>query len=84
MTEPFRCKKAEDKTMTCRHFKRFAQALVAFRRSDGAMLTADQFTALIDQIALACGDFNPKFDYDEFFIASHDGVWTAPQEAQNA
>lgn len=52
--------------MTRQHMNRIALALRAFRASDGAGLTDDQYGGLIDQLALACSEFHPAFDYARF------------------
>lgn len=52
--------------MTKRHFNRLALALRAYRASDGASLTTDQFDALIGQVALACDELSDNFDFGLF------------------
>ena len=50
--------------MTRMHFERLAKALTAVRRAEH--LDDQQYDGLVDQIALACNEFNPGFKYDRF------------------
>lgn len=50
--------------MTKRHFKRFATAVVALRRTGN--FTPEQIEEIIDQLAIACNEFNPEFNYTKF------------------
>lgn len=59
--------------MEKRHFVRLAQALVAARRDtelSECPITDSAFEIFADQIALACKDFNSKFDYARFIAAT--------------
>ena len=58
--------------MTREHFERFAKALLAFKHGEaieGREVSNESYEALCDQIALACNEFNTKFDYTKFMVA---------------
>jgi hypothetical protein len=61
------------KTMTKMHFARLAAAMAAAKRcielEDHTSLTVLQFEIIVDQLALACSELDPKFDYDRFVDA---------------
>jgi hypothetical protein len=59
--------------MTRQHFARIAKALQAASKdvalTTNMPLTREQYDIIVDQLALACGDFNQKFNYDRFVDA---------------
>jgi hypothetical protein len=56
--------------MTRQHFQRLAQATGAMwcemHHVVGENAAAAIFETIIDQLSLACGEFNPGFKYDRF------------------
>jgi len=59
--------------MTKHHFERLAKALEAARKDcvlNECPMTDSAFDIVVDQIALACTEFNPRFDYDRFWLAA--------------
>jgi hypothetical protein len=56
--------------MTRQHFQRLAEAAGAMwsemHHVVGQNAAMAIFEAIIDQLALACGEFNPGFKYDRF------------------
>jgi hypothetical protein len=48
--------------MTKQHFARLAIVAQVMH----LQLNEEQFDALVDQLALACQEFNPRFDYQRF------------------
>jgi hypothetical protein len=58
--------------MTKQHFARLAAALSAARRDaelSQAPISDASFEIVVDQVALACKEFNPSFNYDRFVDA---------------
>ena len=58
--------------MTKVHFARLAKALLAYKHSEaieGRPVSNESYEALCDQVALACGEANQRFDYTKFMVA---------------
>jgi hypothetical protein len=53
-------------------FTRFAKIVPALRKS--GEFTESQLEQIADQLALACSELNPKFDYDRFIDATETSV----------